>query len=119
MPDHFHGLIFIRNAYGGQWTDGVDDSHGGQWTDVGVAYMRPLQRDVQRDVQRDKMLLPKIIHEFKSAVTRIANQNEDEYFQWQRSYYDHIVRDAWDLRRITNYIKNNPKNWKNILDPCK
>lgn len=127
MPDHFHGIICIkyRHAYlrpprvvethGDHCSSGVDDTHGDQFMSgvpsVGVAYMRPLQRDVQRDVQRDKMLLPKIIHEFKSAVTRIANKNGHEYFQWQRSYYDHIVRDAWDLHRITNYIKNNPKNW--------
>lgn len=32
---------------------------------------------------------------------------------WQRSYWDHIVRNEQDYYRITDYIKNNPKNWNN------
>lgn len=31
---------------------------------------------------------------------------------WHRNYYDHIVRDEWDLNRIRIYIENNPANWQ-------
>ncbi len=35
---------------------------------------------------------------------------------WQRNYYEHVVRDDVDLRRIREYIVNNPLNWKDDPD---
>jgi REP element-mobilizing transposase RayT len=34
---------------------------------------------------------------------------------WEKSFYDHIIRDEKDLARVQEYIKNNPKNWKNDI----
>ena len=34
---------------------------------------------------------------------------------WQRNFYEHIIRNHDDYRRIAKYIKNNPVNWK---DDC-
>jgi putative transposase len=31
---------------------------------------------------------------------------------WQKSFYDHIIRNEQDLARIREYIQNNPKNWQ-------
>ena len=31
---------------------------------------------------------------------------------WQRNYYDIIIRNEKSYHRISRYIKNNPKNWK-------
>ena len=33
-------------------------------------------------------------------------------FKWQRSFHDSIIRDVESFQRISNYIINNPKNWK-------
>ena len=30
---------------------------------------------------------------------------------WQRSFYDHVVRDEQDLQYIREYIVNNPIKW--------
>ena len=30
---------------------------------------------------------------------------------WQRGFYDHIIRDEEDRRRIVEYIANNPLKW--------
>ena len=30
---------------------------------------------------------------------------------WQRSYYDHVIRNDIDLRETREYIENNPLNW--------
>jgi len=30
---------------------------------------------------------------------------------WQRSYYDHIIRSEQDLRRVREYIRDNPRKW--------
>jgi len=32
---------------------------------------------------------------------------------WQRNYYEHIIRNEESYDRISNYIINNPANWKN------
>jgi putative transposase len=34
---------------------------------------------------------------------------------WQRSYYDHVIRDEKDLKRTREYIDANPIRW--ALDP--
>ena len=31
---------------------------------------------------------------------------------WQRSYYDHVVRNETDLTEIRAYIQNNPAKWQ-------
>jgi REP element-mobilizing transposase RayT len=30
---------------------------------------------------------------------------------WQRNYYEHIIRDEADFRRISEYIDTNPARW--------
>ena len=90
MPNHFHGIITIEPSV------------------VGDALLRPLRND------RTKMLIPRIVHGFKSCVTRnIKKQYSQSTFKWQKSYYDHIIRDENGLEQIQYYIKSNPQNWKN------
>ncbi len=37
---------------------------------------------------------------------------------WQRSYYDHVVRDATEFEMIADYIYHNPIHWnKDTLNP--
>jgi putative transposase len=31
---------------------------------------------------------------------------------WQKSFYDHVIRDEKDLKRVREYICNNPANWE-------
>jgi putative transposase len=33
-------------------------------------------------------------------------------FAWQRSYYDHVIRNDESLLKIRQYIKNNPLKWQ-------
>ena len=32
---------------------------------------------------------------------------------WQRNYYEHIIRNEESYRKISDYIVNNPLNWRN------
>ena len=55
--------------------------------------------------------LASIIRGFKIGVTknaRLINPN----FKWQSRYHDHIIRDKKSFHTISNYIINNPINWK-------
>jgi REP element-mobilizing transposase RayT len=96
MPNHAHGILIIeRNT-------------------VGDAYMRPHQRNAFMHSLQDKtkMLLSKIIQQYKASVThKINNFQNDLHFQWQRSFYDHVIRNESELFRIREYIQNNPLQW--------
>lgn len=94
MPNHLHGIIAIEPSI---------------TTEVEYADLRALQ-----GVKRSKMLIPKIVHGYKSTVTRnIHKQFLTSEFAWQRSYYDHVIRDKNELEKIRLYIKSNPENWLN------
>ncbi len=39
-------------------------------------------------------------------------------FQWQKSFYDHVIRNEKDMKRIQEYIYNNPFKWElDLLNP--
>lgn len=52
----------------------------------------------------------RIIHHMKEYVTKRLH-----YSIWQKSYYDHIIRDEQDFQRIWTYIDTNPQKWE---DDC-
>ena len=53
--------------------------------------------------------IPFLISTLKRFTNKVSGQN-----LWQRSYYDHIVRDEEDFLIKWNYIDNNPEKW--VLD---
>ena len=111
MPNHFHGIVVLEQQFNRDtFIVGIRKTV----TSVGDADLRPLHLQIHQNNRHDrsKMLLPKIIHGFKSSVTRIINKaNINTNFQWQRSYYDHIIRNDKSLDNICNYIQNNPFEW--------
>lgn len=48
-----------------------------------------------------------VVRRFKSRVSREARQPV-----WQSNYYEHIIRNGEDYRRIALYILENPLNWE-------
>ncbi len=61
--------------------------------------------------QKSKQLLPKIIQQYKSSVTRQINP-ETKFFAWQSGYYDVIIQDDRQFSAAKNYIISNPLNWQ-------
>jgi len=59
------------------------------------------------------MLLPKIIGFFKMNSSKLIHDLGINSFQWQRSFYDHIIRDEQSLKEIRKYIRENSINWNN------
>lgn len=83
MPNHIHMIVVITER------------------------MNPFPTSKKYDI-------PNIIGKFKAAVTR----NVGKAFMpsaisslWQTSFYDHIIRDEWDYRKIWEYIDENPIRW--------
>ena len=55
--------------------------------------------------------LSRIIGQYKSAVTKYANEN-DISFVWQPRFHDHIIRNWTEMNHISQYIQNNPMKWE-------
>jgi REP element-mobilizing transposase RayT len=56
--------------------------------------------------ERPTMIIPKIIKSFKYFSNKQIGFNI-----WQRSYYDHIIRNEKDYITKCDYINNNPAKW--------
>jgi len=50
---------------------------------------------------------------FKTAVTKRINESRGTpgIPVWQRSYYEHIIRNEAEWNRIRAYIEGNPARW--------
>jgi REP element-mobilizing transposase RayT len=90
MPNHVHGII------------------------VNVGY----ESNSQNKNQSAGTPLPQIIQWFKTMSTneyiRCVKKLSWDGFDgslWQRSYYDHIIRNSRELEAIRLYIQANPMNW--------
>ena len=62
--------------------------------------------------------LSRVVQAFKSIATHAYVQGVHQHgwkkfdqHLWQRSFYDHVVRNQEDLLRIQEYILNNPLQW--------
>ena len=101
MPNHVHGIIIL--------TDNDDACRGGSQT-------RPYETRPYETRPYDPMTrhgLPEIVRALKSFSARRINQlhGDSGTAFWQRNYYEHIIRNAVELERISVYIRNNPSQW--------
>jgi uncharacterized protein (TIGR00252 family) len=91
MPNHFHGIIFLKN---------LPIANGEK---KGAHAGAPLQ---------------KVIQWFKTMTTNeyihgVKNRGWQPFSGslWQRSFYEHVIRDEESLNRIREYIATNPQRW--------
>ena len=65
-----------------------------------------------KDSEKKKIgLISTVIKSYKGMVTKEIRKSFDTTFKWQRSYYDHIIRNEKSLYRISSYIKHNELKW--------
>ena len=70
------------------------------------------KRAIHESPLRSRTLISTSIGYLKmNASRRINDLSERKLTIWQRSYYDHIVRDEDDYARIYRYIDDNPIKW--------
>ncbi len=97
MPNHTHGIIIINKPVGTAPTK--------EGCEAGTALSS------NKNTKSNNLSI--IIGSFKSAVTKQINQINNNKFNWQRSFYDHIIRTNDSLNNIREYIVNNPSTWDN------
>ena len=96
MPNHFHGNLIILDVETSRRDVSMERETG----------HRPVSTQLQPNS------LGSIIGQFKSICTKRIHNLGYTQFQWQPRFYDHIIRNDSDLRRIRNYIQNNPFKWE-------
>ena len=50
--------------------------------------------------------VPRLMQQFKGKLTKLAGRPI-----WQKSYYDHVIRDENDFLAKWNYMEHNPGKW--------
>jgi REP element-mobilizing transposase RayT len=126
MPNHVHLIVIMDNVP--EWSDdqrlprcdspttlmGNDVPDGGfvglPYYDSRIENVPEINEEMQSRANRCGRL-SHMIGQFKSAVTKYANQHEIP-FAWQPRFHDHIIRNGVEMNRIADYIQNNPMNWE-------
>ncbi len=97
MPNHIHGIIHLNGT-----------------TIVGAGHVQPTNEQIH--TSRYQHLVSKslssILGSFKSSVSRICNQNQLKESIWQRNFYEHVIRNEFELNSIREYIIHNPLQWE-------
>lgn len=124
MPNHIHGIIIINK-------NKTDFNNVGSVETQNFASLLPLIQpklsseipsskiplwENQSNYQKNKFgpqskNLASIIRGYKIGVTKLAKKINSNW-RWQGRYHDNIIRNTESFIRITDYIINNPKNWK-------
>lgn len=97
MPNHFHAIVWIEDVSLGEESKGAQQCSP---TETSTLF-RPARS------------LGSMIAQFKAITTKYINEIVDTKGerQWQRNYYEHIVRNEDGLNFIRYYILHNPENW--------
>jgi putative transposase len=128
MPNHIHGIIEIPvganqhspnnnnnnnnnhnkllNHLSQCKTNGDDTFNQHSPTNVGRA-----NSDSPLRFRSPSNTIGSIIRGYKIGVTKWCRNNTNIQTVWQRNYYDHIIRNENALKRISEYIVNNPVKW--------
>jgi putative transposase len=105
MPDHLHGIIILPDP-----PDAVPP--------VGTLHATSLQGELETSYHGEISPKPgsisNIIRSYKSAVSKYAHRLGFD-FAWQHRFHDRIIRDERKFENITNYIRNNPRNWRRAV----
>ena len=106
MPNHVHGVIIIIEPDN---THDIPNCRGliNQTPTNGT----PTNGNSWILMKNPKNTLGKIIIYFKAKTSKIIHDNGFEHFQWQRNYYEHIIRSEKELNETRQYILGNPQNW--------
>jgi REP element-mobilizing transposase RayT len=100
MPNHVHGIIEIK------FKSNVPT------VIPSVATVATVGANNHSPLRSPSKTIGSMVRGFKIGVTKWMRQNTNVYDVWQRNYYDNIIRNDQSYQRISNYIQNNPKNWK-------
>ncbi len=125
MPNHIHGILIIDKVDGGRINTNIMksvetrqclvsehcDNSGFNIETRQCLVSTDATPGQQRFRNPGKNNISSVIGSYKSVVARYAHRLISG-FDWQAKFHDHIVRSDDSLKRIREYIQNNPANWR-------
>ena len=125
MPDHIHGILILDKPTGGN-DNGHNDDHVAQTRLIAsVSSPSPSKKSSKKTKntggfagEKNPMInknISRIIRWYKGRCTYEIRKTHTD-FAWQPRFHDHIIRNETEYYRISDYIINNPSNWKNRRD---
>jgi putative transposase len=125
MPDHLHGILWIVEKPD---EAEMSDETGPSIVRAGLVPAPPEMttlgstagtRPAATGTATVRIKVSDVIGAYKSRTTcdyiQHVRQNQWKPFYkriWQRNYYEHIIRNADELKRIRQYIQDNPLKWE-------
>jgi len=100
MPNHFHGIVIIDSPI-----ENVGDGS--------PVPQQKTEREGKPFAYDKSVSLSDIIGYFKFQSTKAINELSKNTGNkiWQRSFYDHVIRNEKELYEIRKYIEQNPVKW--------
>ena len=86
MPNHIHMIISIENS--------------------------SIKRSIRESTLRNRSTISKVVGYLKMNTSKQVHKINPDKDVWQRSYFDHIIRDEKDYLTKWNYIDGNPSKWE-------
>ena len=125
MPNHIHGILIIDKVDGGRINTNIMksvetrqclvsehcDNSGFNIETRQCLVSTDATPGQQRFRNPGKNNISSVIGSYKSVVARYAHRIISG-FDWQAKFHDHIVRSDDSLKRLREYIQNNPANWR-------
>ncbi|MCC6158352.1 MAG: transposase [Deltaproteobacteria bacterium] len=111
MPNHIHGILINElDTY-----DRAPDSSTVR-TVVGARFIAPNSEAIAANSPSTAHsarapTLGNIVRAFKATTAREIREHVDPAFAWQRNYYERVIRDDDEMKRIRKYIIENPIRW--------
>ena len=98
MPNHVHGIIELVGV--------------GANNDSPMNTRSIVRANGDSPLRSPSKTIGSIVRGYKIGVTKWFRSTGHMGKIWQRNYWEHIIRDEKSYCRISEYIKNNPQNWK-------
>ena len=118
MPNHIHGIIEITTTNPVQCPNNGNFPANGQPANGQTTNGQP--RDNGQPQGGAPTGLGDIVHRLKTLTTKRYIDGVKQYSWqrfdkrlWQRNYWEHIIRNDGEYRRIAQYIIYNPAKWGN------
>ena len=108
MPNHVHILFEIDSSV----RTGRDLSQHSERTAINLSqHSERTALELSLPLPHKIKSVSSIMGAYKTTSSKQIHVSGNLDFEWQRSFHDHIVRDAKSYENIFNYIKDNPNRW--------
>jgi putative transposase len=117
MPNHIHFIIgfgeevFYKNGFKRQsLSDLISKFKSISWTNIKINVWGNKIMETKMEPMMEPKMEPKMKPKMEPQGFLYLENNSRQI--WQKSFYDHIIRDEDDLNRIRQYICDNPSQWE-------